>query len=503
MPHRLFSLSTALVVLTSLVPCPALADDAPADARRRVSHRIERITGPDAIRPAEISIGVDPTNPDHLTAVSHQAGRNKLPSSNYAYVSWDGGRSWSTHTTPNLDRRVQGDDGVVFGPDGTAYHSYLAAFGYGQAKPKRACSGLFVHALRPGGEPSDPVAIVDHINSVEPMEDKPWLAVDSTPGSKYYGSVYVSWTRFEVYGSKDPAHRSHIYFSYSRDGGRSFAPVRRISDKSGTCRDDSDTVEGAMPAVGPNGEVYVVWAGPEGLIFKKSTNGGDTFSKEKVISKMPGGWDSPAPGVPRHNGMPVTLVDLSNGPNRGTIYVNWIDKRNGDLDVFLASSRDGGETWSNPVRVNDDPKGNGKDQLFTWMAIDPADGSINIVFYDRRNLKDTLTGLTLARSIDGGKTFVNFRIDQEPFVCLKDVFMGDYIGISAVGGRVVAGYCHVLEKKQTVLSAAVFDFKPGTQETLPVSETTVALCRLASKDGQVHYPHAVRPCRPCRRWRTR
>jgi hypothetical protein len=467
MPRHQLPRLIALVLFTHWLPCPAVAEDAPPDARRQTPHRITRITGPEAIRPAEISIGVDPTNPDHIVAVSHQAGRHKLPSSNYEYVSWDGGRTWSTYTTPNGDQRTQGDDGVVFGPDGTAYHSYLAALGYGQAKPKRACSGLFVHALRPGGGASAPVAIVDHVNSVEPMEDKPWLAVDSSRGSKFYNSVYVSWTRFEVYGSKDPAHRSHIYFSYSRDGGRSFSPVRRISDKSGTCRDDSDTVEGAMPAVGPNGEVYVVWAGPEGLIFKKSEDGGVTFGKEKNIGKMPGGWDSPAPGVPRHNGMPVTLVDLSNGPNRGTIYVNWIDKRNKDLDVFLATSRDGGDTWSDPVRVNDDPKGNGKDQLFTWMAVDPADGSINIVFYDRRNLKDTMTGLTLARRVDGGESFVNYRIDQEPFVCLKDVFMGDYIGISAVNGRVVAGYCHVLEKKQTAMSAAVFQFKLGTQEAAP------------------------------------
>jgi hypothetical protein len=49
--------------------------------------------------------------------------------------------------------------------------------------------------------------------------------------------------------------------------------------------------------------------------------------------------------------MPVTGVDLSNGPNKGTLYVNWIDARNGDQDVFVMSSRDGGDTWSAPRRV--------------------------------------------------------------------------------------------------------------------------------------------------------
>lgn len=46
--------------------------------------------------------------------------------------------------------------------------------------------------------------------------------------------------------------------------------------------------------------------------------------------------------------------------------------------MFLLASRDGGRTWGAPVRVNDDPKGAA--QMFTWMAVDPVDGSVNIVF---------------------------------------------------------------------------------------------------------------------------
>jgi hypothetical protein len=82
---------------------------------------------------------------------------------------------------------------------------------------------------------------------------------------------------------------------------------------------------------------------PLGLVFKKSTDGGQTFGKEKVISQMPGGWDFGVAGLKRANGMPVTGVDLSNGPNKGTLYVNWIDARNGDEDVFVMASKDGGE----------------------------------------------------------------------------------------------------------------------------------------------------------------
>src|SRR5438876_1189389 len=145
--------------------------------------------------------------------------------------------------------------------------------------------------------------------------------------------------------------------------------------------------------------------GPSSHSIKKSLDGGLTCGRDKVIGLMPGGWDYFVEGLDRANGMPVTGVDLSDGPNKGVLYVNWIDARNGDPDVFVMSSRNGGETWSTPVRVNDDPVKNGKVQFFTWMSVDPTDGSVNIVFYDRRDTDGAATRLTMARSVDGGRRF--------------------------------------------------------------------------------------------------
>src|SRR5207237_1851878 len=197
---------------------------------------------------------------------------------------------------------------------------------------------------------------------------KPVCCVHNAAQSKYKSNVYSAWARFDVYGSSDPDCHSQIYFSRSTDAGKTCSMPFRISDGAGDCRDSDNTVEGAVPAVGPNGEVYVAWAGPLGLVFKKSVDGGLTFSKDKVIGQMPGGWDFSVAGLDRANGMPVTGVDTSDGPNKGALYVNWIDARNGDPDVFVASSRDGGESWSAPVRVNNDPVKHGKAQFFTWLA---------------------------------------------------------------------------------------------------------------------------------------
>ena len=429
--------------------------------------RIVQVTPDEARRPAEVSVGINPTNTDHIIAVLLQAGEPGGPRvTNSAYNSFDGGRTWKATAAPNPDGRVQGDDAIVFGRDGTAYHSYIAFDGIRVDRPERAWSGIFVRSTRDGLQWTPGVAVIDHINTAIPFEDKPWLGIDRGAASPHRGNLYVAWTRFDVYGSTNPAHRTHIMLSRSRDGGRSFAPAIEISDDTGDARDSDNTVEGAVPVSGPTGDVFIAWAGPSGIVVDRSTDGGWTFGKDVLVSTTPGGWDLPVPGLERHNGMPVTAVDLSEGPRKGVVYVNWIDERHGDLDVFVASSSDSGRTWASPVRVNDDATGAA--QMFTWMAVDPVDGAINLVFHDRRGQSGTTTGITLARSIDGGKTFVNYPLAVSAFdCCSKSGFFGDYNGIDAYGGRVVAAF-PVLPgandlKTQAVL-AAVADFRPGTQE---------------------------------------
>ena len=432
------------------------------------AQQVVRITEPDAINPAEVTIAINPKNPDNMIAASFQTGVPPKPrAGSYQYVTFDGGKTWKTVFTPNPKNLVQGDDVLAFSNDGVAYHAHLSFDGIRLARPVRAENGMIVNVSKDGGNTwTDGTPAINHINTVIPFEDKPGLIVDNAPSSRNKGNVYLAWTRFDVYGSSNPEHRSQIYFTRSIDQGQTFTMPFRISDTGGDCLDSDNTVEGAVPAVGPNGEVYVVWAGPLGLVFDKSTDGGLTFGKDKVIGDIPGGWDFGIEGLSRANGMPVTGVDLSNGPNKATLYVNWIDARNGDPDVFVMSSRNGGETWSAPVRVNDDALKNGKAQFFTWMAIDPADGSVNIVFYDRRDGKGTQTGLTLARSVDGGRTFVNHKIDIPQFNVNERVFFGDYSSISAIGGRVVPVFMHFVSEGNLAVSVALFRFKLGTQEIL-------------------------------------
>ncbi|MGH9346244.1 MAG: sialidase family protein [Vicinamibacterales bacterium] len=444
------------------IACAALLLSAALLQGQAPGHFVARVSDDAAIRPAEASIAINPANIDHIVAVSLQAMKPGSPVriSNYSYASIDGGRTWRTVPAPNEHQRVHGDDAVTIARDGIVYHSYIAFDGIRVPRPDRASSGIYVRTSRDGMSWNDPVPVVDHVNTAIPFEDKPWIGVDDGEESPHRGNVYVAWTRFDVYGSADPDHKTHIWFSRSRDGARTFAPPVQVSESPGDAIDSDGTVEGVVPSVGVKGEVYLAWAGPAGLVFDRSLDGGYTFGADKAITTTPGGWDLPVPGITRHNGMPVTAVDHSRGPHRGTIYINWIDERNDDPDVFVVSSRDQGETWSPPVRVNDDPKGNKRPQLFTWMAVDPSDGSVNVVFLDRRDTEGTHNAVTLARSTDGGKTFANHRVNRPPFPSNDKLFYGDYLGIDAHGGRVAVIYPVVVdEPAQLVLETAVFQFR--------------------------------------------
>ena len=195
-------------------------------------------------------------------------------------------------------------------------------------------------------------------------QDKEWGIVDPENNN-----IYLTWTQFDVYGSDDPNHYSNILFSKSTDDGATWTSAVQINQIPGDCLDDDQTTEGAVPAVGPNGEIYVSWALDESIYFDRSEDYGNSWMEEdKVISAQPGGWDQKIPGLGRANGLPITLCDLSDGPNRGTVYVNWSDQRAGDTDtdIWMASSNDKGTTWSEPVKVNNDDSKH--HQFFPWAA---------------------------------------------------------------------------------------------------------------------------------------
>ena len=372
--------------------------------------------------PEEVAIAINPVNPDNLVA-----GANLR----YVFHSFDGGKSW---TQDELPSGTWGDPCVIFDAGGRAYIANLV-YGWDAIVVRHSDDGgvTWSPATKLFGPNSDKAVAGSLYNSS--LQDKEWLISDMS-SSPWSGNIYCTWTDFTKYGSMSPDDSSLIIFARSVDRGETFEPYVRISDKGGDAVDSDNTVEGAVPAVGPDGEIYVAWAGPEGLMFDRSFDGGRTWGKDVYISDQPGGWDLDIPGVNRSNGLPITVADISEGPNRGTVYVNWVDRRHGDHDVWIARSTDKGSTWSEPIRVNDDEVANGKEQFFTWASVDPGTGELVLVYYDRRHYSTDSTDVFIARSTDGGFTYVNTRISAASFYPTAMVFMGDYNCVAALNGRI-------------------------------------------------------------------
>jgi hypothetical protein len=366
-------------------------------------------------RPNETSIAINPLNPLQIVA-----GANI---SNY-YYTVDGGNTWTNGLLKSQEFGVWGDPCIIFDDTGNTYFFHLAIPSFDQFIDRIVCQ----KSTDGGNSWSEPGSYTG-LNSPK-QQDKEWACAD--PIRKGY--FYVAWTQFDKYNSKKPEDSSNIMFSLSSNAGDSWSDAVRINRNAGDCRDSGNTVEGAVPCVGPNGEIYVGWSGPLGIIFDKSTDGGNTWlNDDKHVCPQVGGWAYDVEDLWRCNGLPITACDISNSQFRGSIYINFSDRRNGDddVDIFLVKSSNGGNSWSKPIRVNTDAPGNKKQQFMSWMSVDPVTGNIYILFYDRRNYNDSRTDVYLARSTDGGESFRNINISESPFKPTADVFFGDYVGVDA------------------------------------------------------------------------
>jgi hypothetical protein len=218
---------------------------------------------------------------------------------------------------------------------------------------------------------------------------------DTDPTSSTYGRTYL------VYALLTPPYP--IKFSYTDNISSSWHSVVAINNP---------TVRGAGGeiAFGPNNEVYVCWAGVSSTSpftevqvgFASSTNGGANWSVIENAFPMNGivGILTSKQSI-RVNGLPRMAVDLSNTLTRGNIYIVTSQKNlspaGSDPDIVLRKSTDGGLSWSNGIRVNQDVLNNGKTQFFSGITVDDF-GGVNVIFYDDRNTSSDSSGVFLARS---------------------------------------------------------------------------------------------------------
>jgi hypothetical protein len=387
---------------------------------------------------SEPSICVDPSDPSRIVAGSVL---------NDVHTSNDSGKTW-TSSVIRSEHGVYGDPCLIADGRGSFYFLHLgdaSGTGWGGAG---FLDRMVCQRSDDGGRTWNNGSYLGH--RPPHQQDKEWAVAD--PGGS---RLYSSWTEFDRYGSSDSSDHSRILFSFSTDRAESWSAAQTLSSKEGDCLDGDQTTEGAVPAAGPHGEVYVSWSLDEKIWFNRSLDEGNSWwPQERPIAAHSGGWSQEVSSYSRINGMPVTVCDHSEGPFRGAVYVLWSDDRSGHLDIWFKSSMDRGNTWSEAIRINDDSTS--ADQFLPWLAIDQTSGHLHAVFYDRRHdEKGASNHVYWAWSKDAGQTWVNERLTAEPFVANERTFMGDYNNISVWDGVVRPIWVELREGRKELWTALI------------------------------------------------
>jgi hypothetical protein len=281
--------------------------------------------------------------------------------------------SWTHNTDPN----------VAFDTTGRAYQVTLPFNAYWQnLHPNAAIMLSYSDDLGRhwvtgnGGRPLEqsPNASSKQFGHVE---DKQWVAVNDIPGNRYADHVYAAWAVFNGSATK-------VRMAISRDRGQTFDKAFTLSGPAQV----GPAVTYVYPSVDAAGNVYVsvVSFPPSGkassIYVARSTDDGRTWSP--FVAAVPDVGILPVATLPNTTFRDGIVENFTaSRTHAGHLYLTYEDWDGAQFDVYFTQSVDGGHTWSEPARVNDNADPAATDQFQPSVAEGPG-GAVAVAFYDRR-----------------------------------------------------------------------------------------------------------------------
>ena len=416
-------------------------------------------------------VDANPTNPLNLVAAwqqdrwSNGGARGLLTA-----VTHDGGVTWDT-TFPHFSRCAGGTDAnggnyerssdpwVSFSPNGDVYQISLSF-----NMVEDSDSAVLVSKSTDGGDTwSEPTTLVRDPGDVAPFLFNDKESITADPNDSNF--VYAVWDRLRFPSDRANFNAQHAFsfrgdaiFSRTTDGGATWEPARAIFAP----RKLQSTI-GHQIVVRPTGELVDLFTLFQGsgtnrpgssLAMMRSTDKGATWTAPEVVHKIQfeGAFD-PDTGLPiRAEGfVPEVAVDRSNG----NLYATWQDIRFSGVDqIAFSMSTDGGNTWSEPIKVSQTPPSAEVANEQAWVpAVHVSDdGTIAVTYYDFR-FNTTAPGVptdhwmvhchpsgttTCAEADDWGDelrlTDTSFDVEQLPFARGPfGYFVGEYEGLTSTG----------------------------------------------------------------------
>jgi hypothetical protein len=287
------------------------------------------------------------------------------------------------------------------------------------------------------------------------FHDKGWIA------ASHNGVIHVMWLAFFVPGNQ---------YCRSTDGGQTFV-CSQVMAVTGL-----GSGQGSFVEVGTGGEVYALWTSGGGIQLRRSMDYGETWDDQQQILERNNAGMPGLSARDRRGGFPMLATDRSaDSPNSDALYVAWQDACSsavwepacdGRPNIYFSSSFDKGDTWSSPIRINDDRDADGQFsaenyQIFPAISVSPG-GVIDVSWMDTRLnqtavLREGMGGSAdligqehlkfdqyHTYSVDGGKTWSqNFRVRDvadggwDPQYSHHQnamIFIGDYNDIDSSWG---------------------------------------------------------------------
>ncbi len=348
-------------------------------------------------------------------------------------TSTDGGARWRAGRLPGV--------AVSSAPTGTAARvsdpviAYDAAHGVWLAATLAITPGLteLLVSRSPDGLAWSLPVVVASSTAPSLAYDKEWIACDSWPGSPRRGTCYLAYTDLEGAGLATRA---------SVDGGLTWSTPAHVPPPQPSM--EGQFVSGAQPVARPDGTLLLVFIDNLGIAAARSFDGGRTFAPvARVSDRRP----HPVTGM-RAPALPSVDVAAD-----GTIFVVWHDCRFRPgcraNDVVVSTSGDG-VRWQTPRRLPLAAETGSADRFLPAVAVQQA-GSlfrVSVVYYSMPTtvcLETTCrVDVGYAESADGGVTWtaprrLNARSMRLTWIAQSNQghMLADYISVSFVAGRPV------------------------------------------------------------------
>jgi hypothetical protein len=400
----------------------------------------------------EPSICIDPTNPLHIAVGWRQfdTTNSNFRQSGYAYTT-NGGLNWTFpgKIDPGVFRSdpvLQSDANGVFYYLGISNDTTFAEDLYRSTNGGQTWQ-LAGPAL--GG-------------------DKEWMMIDKTAGPGR-GNIYQVWSPF--YNVPGNGSSSPYIFTRSIDSGATWmAPiVLPHSPYFGTLD------------VGPDGELYLFANASDlnSFVVNRSTNAQNRLVTPTIDQTAIVDLGGPqAFGISDLNpggllGQAWIVTDHSSGSLHGNVYLlcSVVNDTNSVCNVMFSRSTDKGLTWSDPVRVNDDPTNTDSAHWFGTLSVAP-NGRLDACWNDTRNSTNhTISELFYSWSYDGGITWApNRRISPQfdPEIGWpQQEKIGDYMGMVSLDEGACIAYAATFNGEEDVYFA-----RPELPINVAASRTT-------------------------------